>query len=647
MTCACLAHPVSLRSGLTLLLTLLLMTLLTRPAWSAEDAGVELLDLQSPATLAAAKPSSKQVTLANSNEPSAPGLVVSIAPGDDGYPGVGFAQQPPLDLSAHGHVAVRVTNLSDAKVTVSLRVDNAGDWRTNPWNSENLALGPQATGTCVVRFGYSWGKPAFALNPAKITNILLFTGKVKAEAGIKFRIEAVTAGGKPGEAPPVKPADVRLAPKDGWLLGSSVQVDGEKQLAARGADVAVEMIDGQPALQFSFPRIKGGTPTATFKPAQGAWDLRQYLQLRVTLYNSGRIAVSPKVRLDSKGGSTDWAEPEKALAPGEAVEVVVPFIGKELWSGDKKDSGNRVTSDAGTGVTVAVNHAADGDYAVQVRAIRAELPPTKLPDWLGSRPPVEGDWVQTLNEEFDSDTLNDRLWRIYAPNYWDKRSHFSKDNLVLGGGMMRLRMEKKTGFHNDDPTQKQTDYAVGFMDSYGKWAQRYGYFEARMKVPTAPGLWPAFWMMPDRGVEAGPQWKRQDTGNGGMELDIYEHLTRWGPLRYNLALHWDGYQKNHKATGSSRVYHQLDQDGFVVAGLLWLPGKAVFYANGQEVGRWENERISSVRSVLMFDMVTGGWDNNALDDKQLPADFVIDWVRAWQRKDLASDQDGYMQPGEQ
>ena len=45
-------------------------------------------------------------------------------------------------------------------------------------------------------------------------------------------------------------------------------------------------------------------------------------------------------------------------------------------------------------------------------------------------------------------------------------------------------------------------------------------------------------------------------------------------------------------------------------------------------------------SDLMFTHVMGGWDNNGLDDAQLPADFVIDYVRCWQRKDLASAADG-------
>jgi beta-glucanase (GH16 family) len=125
-----------------------------------------------------------------------------------------------------------------------------------------------------------------------------------------------------------------------------------------------------------------------------------------------------------------------------------------------------------------------------------------------------------------------------------------------------------------------------------------------------------------------------------MEFDIMEHLTRWGKYRYNVAFHWDGYDKNHKATGSEGLYIMPDKDGYITAGLLWLPGKAVYYANGVEVARWENERISNVQSEMMFTLPMGGWDNSPLDDALLPDDFVIDYVRAWQRKDLASEVDG-------
>ena len=79
--------------------------------------------------------------------------------------------------------------------------------------------------------------------------------------------------------------------------------------------------------------------------------------------------------------------------------------------------------------------------------------------------------------------------------------------------------------------------------------------------------------------------------------------------------------------------------------ILWTPGVAVYYANGKEVLRWETPRISKIESDIMFTNVTGGWDNDAIDDKQMPDDYVIDYVRAWQRKDLASSVDGPKAPG--
>ena len=71
----------------------------------------------------------------------------------------------------------------------------------------------------------------------------------------------------------------------------------------------------------------------------------------------------------------------------------------------------------------------------------------------------------------------------------------------------------------------------------------------------------------------------------------------------------------------------------------------MIYANGKEVARWKTPRMSTIPSDMMFTNVSGGWDNNQIDDAKLPDDFVIDYVRAWQRKDLASPVDGVRQEG--
>ena len=318
------------------------------------------------------------------------------------------------------------------------------------------------------------------------------------------------------------------------------------------------------------------------------------------------------------------------------------------WTGDASahtsrekiaaGQGTKFISDAATGVTLTAE--GDGEQQFTIESITAAAPPAVLPEWLGKRPPVEGDWKMTFQEEFDGKAVNLSKWNIYTANYWDQVTHFTKDNVTVKDGKAILRYEKRKGRHNDDPKGKELPYASGFLDTYGKWVQRYGYFEARMKLPGAPGLWPAMWLMPDRGIGKGEQWKRASTHDGGMEYDIMEWLARWGPYRFNIAFHWDGYQDDHRQTGSTCIYTDHDKDGFVTSGLLWLPGKAVIYSNGREVARWESARVSSVPSDVMFTHVMGGWDNNDLDDKLLPADFVIDYVRCWQRKDLASDVDG-------
>ena len=50
------------------------------------------------------------------------------------------------------------------------------------------------------------------------------------------------------------------------------------------------------------------------------------------------------------------------------------------------------------------------------------------------------------------------------------------------------------------------------MNTQKSWT--YGYFEARLKLPTGKGTWPAFWMMP----------KNFTSWPGDGEVDIMEEV---------------------------------------------------------------------------------------------------------------------------
>lgn len=606
---------------------------------------MSLLDWSDPAALARCKPESGQVSVSRSGDAAAPGLIVAIAPGEAGYPGVAIV--PPgqtWDLSPHGHLEAQIVNTSERTLQVSLRLDDDGDWRDSPWNAESFSVKPGQTETGRVIFGYQYGfQPGYRLNPARVVRLLVFTDKVKQPAS--FRIASIVAAGPAGEKPPVRPEDIRFTPVEGYVLGGDARIESGKQLEAlHGAEAQLVTEDGRAMVDLTLPAGRD-THEVLFRPPAGRWDFTRATELRVKVTNRGPTPVTPgaQARSDWHNG-TDLVFAGAPLAPGAETELVVPFAPAVAWRGPSaavagvdargdKDTGTHFAGDKADAVRIVIRH--EGGAAVRIASIRATVTQARTPDWLGRRPPVDGDWRMTFSDEFDGGAIDTNRWNIYAENYWDRRSHFTKDNLILGDGLVRLRMERKTGHENDDSKRRLTNYAVGFLDTCGKWTQRYGYFEARVKLPAAPGLWPAFWLMPDRGAASGPQWKRSDTGNGGMEFDIMEHLTRWGPYRYNIAMHWDGYQKGHKSTGTASVYVRPDQDGFITSGLLWTPGEAVFYCNGVIVGQWRNDRISSVPSYVLFDMVTGGWDNNPLEDGRLPADFTIDYIRVWQRRDLA------------
>lgn len=565
-----------------------------------------------------------------------------MKPGPDGYPGLSLVRSDgkPFDLSACGHIKATFTNTGSAPLDVALRVDNAGDWRKEPWNAENLWIDPGRQATLHLVFGYSYGqKKSFDLNPKEVVRLLVFTGKTEQEKS--FRIDSIIAGGEPGEKPLAEPEKIRLKPKDGALYVAGDAAASMPRLEGAGG-ASLETEDGK-GLVARFPDAES---QALLRPPQGRWDLSQCVQVTVTLRNEGAKSLKPVLHLESDGGQSDKLQ-SVDLAPGMSREIALSFTPGKPWRArpdfDGKGpsavegSGTSFTSDA---VSAVVISAGAPNATLSVSAVRAGVPSYQPPTWLGKRPPIDGDWVQTFAEEFDGKAVDAKKWNVHAANYWDKASWFSRDNVIVGGGVAKLRYEKRTGHHNDDPKEKEFHYATGLLDTYGKWTQRYGYFEARVKLPTAPGLWPAFWLMPERGKDAGEQWQRQDTGNSGMEFDIIEHLTRWGPYRNNIAMHWDGYGEGHKQLGTDRIYMQPDKDGFITGGLLWLPGQAIYYINGRETARWENPRISSVPSCLLFTLPQGGWDNSPVEDAKLPDDFTIDYVRIWQRKDLASEKDG-------
>ena len=416
-------------------------------------------------------------------------FAVSFAPGDAAWPGFSVCPKSGTwDLSTWGHVEMTLKNPGSKPLSVGLRVDNNGDWRKNPWNSENVYLKPGETKVGKVIFGYQYGfQKGYKLDSSKVAAVKIFLNGKSAEPRTLV-VGDVSAAGAAGEKPPVDPAHVVVKPKGGVIPGAPLKVSVDKQGAA-----------------------------VPLKPQSGYWNLGDWLKVTAVVKNTGNAPVTPKMTIDANGEKIS-AVSAAAVAPGARGVVEACFIPEKPWhaAGDGKDvkptGGTKFESHRVKGFWFG---AAEAQGAYEVISVKAEKVRAKIPAWLGKRPPVPGNWTQTLAEEFNDGKLDEKVWSPYSANYWDKRTHFTRENILFRDGKCVLRYEKKRGAKNDDPALGETDYACGILDSYGKWTQRYGYFEARMKLPKKPGLWPAFWTMPDRGPSAGPErWMRTDTHKG-------------------------------------------------------------------------------------------------------------------------------------
>lgn len=174
----------------------------------------------------------------------------------------------------------------------------------------------------------------------------------------------------------------------------------------------------------------------------------------------------------------------------------------------------------------------------------------------------------------------------------------------------------------------------------------YGYVEARMKLPTVAGAWPAFWMLPqDPGLYTG--WP------SAGEIDIMESVgCKTDAVTGNA--HWG--TPNHMYQGSG--WYTLpsgDIDNWHTYAVNWEPGKIEWIYDGVTIytlSSW-TDYLNNASSYLTYDapfdqpfyllldlaVDSGSFGGTANDATQNPsfnvdgqsASMEVDYVRAYQK----------------
>ncbi|QXQ11108.1 family 16 glycosylhydrolase [Paeniglutamicibacter sp. Y32M11] len=131
--------------------------------------------------------------------------------------------------------------------------------------------------------------------------------------------------------------------------------------------------------------------------------------------------------------------------------------------------------------------------------------PAPLPDTDTSN--VGSQWgTPVFSDDFGTTSLNKWIVRddsTHGVLSYD-RAVISKDNASTSNGLLHLEGKKL-----DTPVVKSGErwFSTAYIDTIGKFSQKYGRWEMRAKLPltanNSKGIWPAFWLRPDGGATGG------------------------------------------------------------------------------------------------------------------------------------------------
>jgi len=245
-----------------------------------------------------------------------------------------------------------------------------------------------------------------------------------------------------------------------------------------------------------------------------------------------------------------------------------------------------------------------------------------------------GGWYIVLDDEFDGDTLNEAVW-MKSPHGRRNTEYWCNNMVELREGLCVVSAAVLED-NVCDICPAKGDFTSG-IETRGKLEQAFGYFEARVKFPTAPGMWTAMWM------QSSTMGRLGNGGKDGSEIDIYESAFYQSPTNTGMCIHWDSYEYPWYSSKGTVVDTGVQlYDEWHVWAMLWTPDSYTFFLDGKEIWRTGAGGVSQVPQFLRLtnEIRRQEWGPygqplgvfNAT--KENPHELLIDYVRIYQHTDF-------------
>ena len=250
-------------------------------------------------------------------------------------------------------------------------------------------------------------------------------------------------------------------------------------------------------------------------------------------------------------------------------------------------------------------------------------------------PTPSGPWRLSWSDEFDGpdNSAPDPSRWVYdigghgwgnaeLETYTDRR-----ENAFLRGGMLVIRAMKED-YRGPDGIPRP--YTSARVKTQGVFAQTHGKFEARIRLPSGQGIWPAFWLL---GSDIdGVGWPTCG------EIDIFENIGR-EPMIVHGTMHGPGFSGG---SGLSAAYVNPGgpfHEGFHVFAVEWEARVVRWYVDGSLYHTRTPSDLPGAGLGWVFEhpffiilnvAVGGNWPGDPDATTVFPQEMLVDWVRVSQ-----------------
>ncbi len=275
--------------------------------------------------------------------------------------------------------------------------------------------------------------------------------------------------------------------------------------------------------------------------------------------------------------------------------------------------------------------------------------------------PARTDWKLVWSDEFNGTDIDLAKWDFdigngffnYDANQWisgwgnGELQYYTREssNAFLKDGALHLRALKES-LHGCGYTSARMK--TRSRDGTALFAQRYGRFEFRAKLPTGQGVWPALWMLP-ASEKYGP-WASSG------EIDVLEARGQ-EPHKVLGTLHYGSRWPHNASSSGEYVFpNQGTIADFHVYAVDWEPGEIRWSVDGHQYAKqsfwWSTSKTDGANGAkpqteadlnpwpapfdqpfyLVMNVAVGGqFLGNPNKTTVFPAEMLVDYVRVYEK----------------